>query len=54
MFKLGNRTFDFRVKPRFPNELSTEFLFVDLYNNLDELAEDADEVWALAKKNLSS
>ncbi len=52
VFKLGNRTFDFRVKSRFPNELTTEFLFVDLLNNLDELAEDADEVWARAKKRM--
>ena len=39
-FTLGNRTFDFRVKPRFPKKLSTEFLLVELVNNLEELAED--------------
>ena len=47
-FRLGNREFDFRVKPRFPHTLSTEFLFVDLLNNVDELAEDAAAVWARA------
>ena len=47
-FRLGNREFDFRVKPRFPHALSTEFLFVDLLNNVDELAEDAAAVWARA------
>lgn len=48
-FKLGNREFDFRVKPRFPHTLSTEFLFVDLLNNVDELAEDVSAVWARAE-----
>ncbi len=43
-FKFGNRTFDFRMKPRFPNKLSSEFLLVDLLNNLDELAEERDEL----------
>lgn len=56
-FRLGNREFDFRVKPRFPHKLSTEFLFVDLLNNVDELAEDVSAVWACAEsraKQLSS
>ena len=48
-FRLGNREFDFRVKLRFPNMLSTEFLFVDLLNNVDELAEDVSAVWARAE-----
>lgn len=47
-FRLGNREFDFRVKPRFPHALSAEFLFVDLLNNADELAEDVSAVWARA------
>jgi len=49
VFKLGNRQFSFRVKPRFPKTLSAEFLFVDLLNNLSELAEDQDEVLQKAK-----
>ena len=40
VFKLGNRSFDFQVKPHFPTKLSQEFLLVDLINNLDKVAED--------------
>lgn len=54
VFRLGNRQFDFRVKPRFPKKLSREFLCVDLINNLDELAEDRDEVLRQARNKLSS
>lgn len=43
-FKLGNRTFNFRIKPYFPKELSKEFLLVDLVNNINRLAEDQDAV----------
>lgn len=43
-FKLGNRTFSFRVKPYFPEELSKEFLLVDLINNISRLAEEEDAV----------
>jgi hypothetical protein len=45
-FTLGGRTFDFRRKHKFPRKLSSEFLLVDLVNNLDELAEDHDAVLA--------
>ena len=54
IFKLGNRQFDFRVKPRFPKKLSREFLYVDMLNNLDELAEDRDMVLSQARNKLSS
>lgn len=50
VFKLGNRQFDFRMKPRFPMKLTPEFLFVDLLNNLEELAEDRDEVLRQARE----
>lgn len=43
-FKLGNRKFDFQIRHHFPTRLSTEFLVVDLVNNLDKLAEDTGEV----------
>lgn len=43
-FKLGNRVFDFRMKPHFPLKASAEFLLVDLMNNLDQLAEDRESV----------
>ncbi|WP_316748284.1 DUF6088 family protein [Pedobacter gandavensis] len=52
-FKLGNRVFNFKMKPHFPKQLTTEFLLVDLVNNLDTLAEDKhlimDNVLAKAK-----
>jgi len=48
-FTFGKRTFDFRMKPRFPRRLSPEFLFVDLLNNLDELAEEREELLGNAR-----
>ena len=54
VFRLGNRQYDFRVKPRFPNKLSREFLYVDLLNNLEELAENRDVVLSQARSKLSS
>lgn len=52
VFKLGDREFNFKVKPRFPLKLSVEFLFVDLLNNLSELAEDQDEILRHARNRL--
>jgi len=43
-FELGNRKFDFRVKPHFPQKVTPEFLLVDLVNNLGALAEDKQQV----------
>jgi hypothetical protein len=43
-FKLGNKKFTFRLKPHFPNKVTPEFLLVDLVNNLEQLAEDHNEV----------
>ena len=54
VFRLGNRQFDFRVKPRFPKKLTREFLYVDLLNNLEELAEDRDVVLSQARSKLPS
>ena len=54
VFKLGNRQFDFRMKPRFPRKLTPEFLYVDLLNNLDELAEDRNAVLRQARSKLLS
>lgn len=54
VFQLGNRQFDFRMKPRFPKKLTSEFLYVDLLNNLEELAEDRDAVLRQARSKLSS
>ena len=54
IFRLGNRQYDFRVKPRFPKKLTREFLYVDLLNNLEELAEDRDAVLSQARSKLAS
>jgi len=43
-FKLGGKLFSFFTKPRFPKQVTTEFLLVDLVNNLDRLAEDQETV----------
>jgi len=43
-FKLGNKTFQFQIKPHFPKKVTPEFLLVDLVNNLHTLAEDGNEV----------
>lgn len=48
-FKLGGRDFEFRKKPAFPKTLTREFLLVDLVNNLDQLAEDREQVLARVK-----
>jgi hypothetical protein len=54
LFSFGSRQFDFRVKPRFPKKLTPEFLLVDAINNLDELAEDKNQVLQMVERKLSS
>jgi hypothetical protein len=49
-FVLGNRKFEFCLKPYFPKALSEEFLLVDLMNNTDRLAESSDVLERLKKK----
>lgn len=51
-FKLGNRYFDFRVKPYFPKTVTKEFLLVDLVNNLDELSEDRNQILEHVRKHI--
>jgi hypothetical protein len=53
-FQLGNRTFDFRMKHRFPRKLSPEFLFVDLLNNADELTEEREQLLQNAKSKIKN
>ena len=53
-FVLGGRVFDFRVKPRFPNTPTKEFLFVDLVNNLDQLAEERQGLLERVKAQVDS
>lgn len=43
-FKLGNRNFEFQVKHHFPAKLTPEFLLVDIANNIEQLAEDQNDV----------
>lgn len=43
-FELGGMKFSFRVKPHFPSKVTPEFLLVDLMNNLEQLAEDSNEL----------
>lgn len=43
-YKLGGRTFRFAVKPHFPAKPTEEFLLVDVVNNLNQLAEDREEL----------
>jgi hypothetical protein len=52
-FSLGNRVFDFRVKPAYPRQLNEEFLWVDMLNNLDELAEDTDMLLVNARASVA-
>ena len=49
---LGGKVFDFRLKHKFPRELTKEFLFVDLLNNLKELAEDRQAVLECVKEKM--
>lgn len=55
MFKLDQREYDFRLKHNFPkpSQVTTEYLLVDMLNNLSDLAEDEDEVLERAKKKLN-
>ena len=49
-FKLGNRSFRFVRKPYVPGKLTSEFLLVDLVNNLEHLAEDQSVVMDRVKE----
>ncbi len=50
--QLGNKVYEFRRKPKFPNKLSREYLVVDLLNNLKFLAEDEQMILENLRKNL--
>ena len=53
-FKFNGKSFEFKIKSSFPNQLTKEFLLVDLLNNLDELAEDQNQTIQRLPENLSS
>lgn len=54
LFVLDQRRYDFRVKPRFPrsDQVTPEYLLVDMLNNLDDLAEDRGAVLIAAQRKL--
>jgi Family of unknown function (DUF6088) len=43
-FLLGGKRFTFLTKPRFPKNVTEEFLVVDLLNNIEKIAEDPETV----------
>jgi len=51
-FTLGGKVFDFRLKHKFPKNLSRVFLLVDLLNNLNELVEDREDVLRKVKEKV--
>ncbi len=53
-FKFNGKSFEFKIKSSFPNQLTKEFLLVDLLNNLDELAEDQNQTIKRIPEKLSS
>lgn len=55
-FMLAGFEFDFREKPHFPSadQVTREFLLVDMLNNLDGLAEDSEAVLKTVQAKLSS
>lgn len=53
-FKINGRTFEFKIKSSFPNQLTKAYLLVDLLNNLDELAEDQNQTIKSLPLKLSS
>ncbi len=53
IFELNGRNFLFRLKSAFPATLSREYLVVDLLNNLNELAEDAEKVLGNFQRNIN-
>jgi len=51
-FKLGGLTYYFQRPPNFPkkNEVTEEYLFVDLLNNYDRLPDPPDTLWNSLKR----
>jgi hypothetical protein len=55
VFELDQRLYDFRMKPRFPKptQVTSEYLLVDMLNNLSDLAEDEEQVLERAQRKLN-
>lgn len=56
LFTLAGFEFDFRDKPRFParDQVSREYLLVDMLNNLEQLAEDPETLLAAVHRKLDT
>lgn len=52
-FVLDGLVFDFRRPINFPSKLSTEFLYVDLLNNMEMLPEKSDELQSTLMRRLA-
>jgi hypothetical protein len=52
-FKLNGKTFLFKIKSSFPQKLSKEYLIVDLLNNLNELAENQEQLVSSFHKRIN-
>ena len=53
-FQLNGKTFEFKLKSSFPKNISKEYLLVDLFNNLESLAEDQTLVLQKLSNNVRS
>jgi len=53
-FKLGKRTYDFRMRTTFPENFTKEDLLVDMLNNISELAEDESMIISALYRNISN
>ncbi len=54
VFLFNGCAFDFKIKSKYPRQITTEFLFVDLMNNLDLIAEDVPYILKLARERLTN
>ena len=52
-FDLDGRVYQFERRMNVPRKLSKEFLYVDLVNNVDQLAEDREAVMRRVRENVS-
>ncbi|MEZ6196765.1 MAG: hypothetical protein R3F20_13735 [Planctomycetota bacterium] len=52
--ELAGRVFEFRRRPGYPHRMDPEFLAVEIFNNLDRLAEDRETVEARLKDRVRS
>jgi hypothetical protein len=53
-FQLNGKTFEFKLKSTFPKTVSKEYFLVDLLNNLENLAEDQQQIAEKLPANIRS